>query len=245
MQMNKEPQPGDPGFLEYLMQKMNMGAGGQQPMSAYNQFSIDMMGGAPQPTPMEPFANVGDRFEEWKKQKMFERGAPGAAGATAPDRSYLGGMNSARDLVKSGMTIQQAMQTDPANLGMRNAMKAGVPFGQAVKELPYDLKRGFQGTNMIGTAVGAGTGMLMGKGGNSAEKSLATAGGTIGAALGTMIPVPFVGQAVGGLLGSTAGKLLGGIFGGDEDEAKKKAEREQKINALRQNLDRIASMYRR
>lgn len=244
MQLNVEPKPGDPGFLEYLMQKM--GAGGPQPMSAYNQFSVDMMGGAPQPSPMEPFAGIGDRFDDWKQQRMFERSAPAAAGARAADRSYLGGMNSAHDLAKSGMTIQQALETDPSKLGMRNAMKAGVPFGQAVKELPYDLKRGFQGTNMIGTAVGAGTGMLMGKNGSSAEKSLATAGGTIGAALGTMIPVPFVGQAVGGLLGSTAGKLLGGIFGGDdEDEAKKKAEREQKINALRQNLDRIASMYRR
>jgi hypothetical protein len=187
-------------------------------------------------------ANDDDLFERWRMAQKAK-----AAPMANLDRSYLSSLPPGKaglaQMSQSGMSMDQLQQTDPANMGMMKAMKAGVPMGQAMKELPYDLKRGFQGTNMIGTGIAGVAGGMMGK--NTNEKALGSLGGTIGAALGTMIPIPVVGQALGGLAGSTIGKFMGGLFGGGEDEEQKKAVKQQKLQSLRGNLDRIAEMYRK
>ena len=237
MLAQQQPKPGEPGYLEWLQQQLEQLRNPSPAMGS-------SMGAGPTPaaTGMPPApAGKAPSPEEMRAYLQSQRSNPNA--------SLMYGINPSNltpQMSPTGATVDQRLAQDPNYRGFRQSMAADRGLGASMKELPYDMKRGFQGKNMLGTAAGAATGMLMGKDGNSSEKALATLGGTAGAALGTMIRIPFVGQAIGGLVGSTAGKLLGGLFGGGkEDEAKKKAEREQKISALRSNLDRIAQMYRK
>lgn len=197
-------------------------------------------GPTPQATALpQPFAGKAPSMMEMREYLQDARKNPNA------DLLYGLNPNSLNVKASPGLSIEQRLQQDPNYRGFRMARASGMPLGASLKELPYDLKRGFQGKNAIGTALGAGMGMLAGKNGNPTEQALATTGGTVGAALGTMIPIPVVGQAIGGAIGSTVGKMFGGLFGNDEEEAKKKAEKNAKISSIRSNLDRIAAMYRK
>lgn len=234
--------PGGQMSLDEIMKMLQAKMGGGNPMGTMGTGAMSGMLGAgptPQATALpEPFAGKAPSPLEMRQYLQDARKNPNA------DMLYGMNPNALNAHATPGLTMDQRMAQDPNYRGMRMSMASGRGLGESLKELPYDMKRGFQGKNALGTAAGAGMGMLMGKGGSQTEQALATTGGTIGAALGTMIPIPFVGQALGGAIGSAAGKVLGGLFGNDEEEAKKKAEKSQKVDSLRGNLDRIAAMYR-
>lgn len=228
------------GLMGQQQPQPTMGGGGMNAQPNIAELMMMMGGTAPALGGMVPDTGFSSKQPTPKEMREYLKSA-----RSNPYADLLYGMNPNNLNIHAspiGMTIQDRTKQDPNYRGFRMSMASGRGLGESLKELPYDIRRGFQGKNAIGTAAGAAVGGLMGK--NSTEKALGATGGAIGSALGTMIPIPFVGQAVGGLIGSTAGKLLGGLFGGDDEEkAKKEAERKQQLMQLHENLGRIANMY--